>query len=156
MKKWMLTSIISSSIVLVATANEPEKKADYLANKKKHIESRGNTFDTQQWSDHFDALGYSTRTGLLSCGGKVCPQGSEEDFQGSSAEDFLKESSQGFQEGQQEGQQEEWQESGFIGHGIEGPLRGQPRHHYLVLPAGRGFLPVTCPRQRPGRCHGLW
>ena len=45
MKKWILTSIISSSIVLVATANETEKKVDYLANKKKNIESRGNTFD---------------------------------------------------------------------------------------------------------------
>ena len=52
-------------MAVIAGAGEPEKKADYLASKKKHIESRGNTFDTQQWSDHFDAQDLN-KDGLLS------------------------------------------------------------------------------------------
>ena len=52
-------------MALVAGAKEPEKKADYLANKKKHIESRGNSYDAQQWSDHFESLD-TNKDGLLS------------------------------------------------------------------------------------------
>ena len=70
MKNWILTSIMSSSIVLVATANEPEKKAGYLTGKKKNIESRGNTYDPQQWSDHFDAQDLN-KDGALSAEEKV-------------------------------------------------------------------------------------
>ncbi len=72
-KKTILTTLLSCSMALVAGAKEPEKKADYLASKKKHIESRGNSYDAQQWSDHFDAQDLN-KDGLLSCGGKVCLQ----------------------------------------------------------------------------------
>ena len=64
-KKTILTTLLSCSMALVAGAKEPEKKADYLASKKKHIESRGNSYDAQQWSDHFDAQDLN-KDGLLS------------------------------------------------------------------------------------------
>ena len=76
MKKWILTSIISSSIVLVATANETEKKVDYLANKKKNIESRGNKYDEKQWSDHFDAQDLN-KDGALSAEEKTAYKASQ-------------------------------------------------------------------------------
>jgi alpha-L-fucosidase 2 len=76
MKKWILTSIISSSIVLVATANEPEKKAEYLAGKKKNIESRGNKYDEKQWSDHFDAQDLN-KDGALSAEEKTAYKASQ-------------------------------------------------------------------------------
>ena len=64
-KKTILTTLLSCSMALVAGAKEPEKKADYLASKKKHIESRGNSYDAQQWSDHFESLD-TNKDGLLS------------------------------------------------------------------------------------------
>ncbi|MDG1358338.1 MAG: glycoside hydrolase N-terminal domain-containing protein, partial [Akkermansiaceae bacterium] len=65
MKKSILTTILSFSLALVAVANEPEKKTDYLANKKKNIEARGNTYESKHWGDHFDAQDIN-KDGLLS------------------------------------------------------------------------------------------
>ncbi|MGB2186769.1 MAG: hypothetical protein ACPH5P_08860, partial [Akkermansiaceae bacterium] len=64
-KKLLLTITLLPSLTFFAGANEPEKKADYLANKKKNIESRGNSYDEKQWSDHFDAQD-ANKDGLLS------------------------------------------------------------------------------------------
>ncbi|MGB2351998.1 MAG: glycoside hydrolase N-terminal domain-containing protein, partial [Akkermansiaceae bacterium] len=64
-KKILLTITLLPSLTFFAGANEPEKKADYLANKKKNIESRGNSYDEKQWSDHFDAQD-ANQDGLLS------------------------------------------------------------------------------------------
>ena len=94
MKNWILTSIMSSSIVLVATANEPEKKAEYLTGKKKNIESRGNTYDPQQWSDHFDAQDLN-KDGALSAEEKTAYKASQKASKNTAKKAPKKDSKQG-------------------------------------------------------------
>ena len=52
MNKWISLTLI----LLTGSFVEAASKADFLANKKKNIEARGNTYDPIQWSATFDKM----------------------------------------------------------------------------------------------------
>jgi arylsulfatase A-like enzyme/pimeloyl-ACP methyl ester carboxylesterase len=56
MEKWIPFILILFMAAIVEAAPKAESKADWLANKKKHIEARGNTYDPAHMSAAFDSI----------------------------------------------------------------------------------------------------
>ena len=59
-----LLALMLASSGMLGSAQAQEKKADYLANKKKQIEARGKVYNQSQWSKHFDLMDLN-KDGLL-------------------------------------------------------------------------------------------